>query len=264
MPKSKRNKLVTLSKVKKKNRDWKGALINNVRNFVDTYTTVYIFKYENLRNDKFKDLRERLKESSRFCMGSNAKLQVSLGRDTDDEYRPGLAQLSDRLHGNVGLFFTNLPREEVIHIFEDFEEQDFARAGARATRTFKLQEGPLEGPYGPLPHTVEPSLRGYGLPTKLVRGVVTLMADHVVCRERQRLTPNQAHILRVFDEKMATFRMQLMACWDSQSASVEILSDDTGDEESYLDEDEEVEEMDDMEVPRLATPPRTSDLPVHS
>jgi hypothetical protein len=53
-------------------------------------------------------------------------------------------------------------------------------------------------------------------------------------------------------------------CLCLAGASVEILSDDTGDEESYLDEDEDVEELDDMEVPRLATPPRTSDLPVHS
>jgi mRNA turnover protein 4 len=65
MPRSKRNKLVTLSKVKKKDRTWKEGLINNVRNFVETYNTLYLFKFENLRNDKFKDLRERLKESSR-------------------------------------------------------------------------------------------------------------------------------------------------------------------------------------------------------
>jgi hypothetical protein len=46
-------------------------------------------------------------------MGSNAKLQVALGKDLDEEYRPGLSKISDRIHGNVGLFFTSLPREEV-------------------------------------------------------------------------------------------------------------------------------------------------------
>ena len=49
----------------------------------------------------------------RFVLGSNGLLQVALGKSESDEYRPDLHLLSDRLKGQVGLFFTKLPREEV-------------------------------------------------------------------------------------------------------------------------------------------------------
>ena len=56
---------------------------------------------------------------------------------------------------------------QVMRTFEEFKELDYARAGSAATEDFELASGPLSSSLGLLPHTVEPLLRKYGLPTKL-------------------------------------------------------------------------------------------------
>lgn len=139
------------------------------------YPVVYLFKYQNMRNDKFKEFREELmdtsrstsivrfqeaylkpqtkhlsyvcnmifcnahgnvmsvgqsgcmlffshmqnaadlKQTCRFCMGSNKVLQVALGRQESDEYKQNISELSNRIRGKIGLFFTKLPQSEVHH-----------------------------------------------------------------------------------------------------------------------------------------------------
>ena len=230
MPRSKRDKAVSLTKVNKKGRSWKEGVLAATRAAVDevvggpgTPGSVYVFRHANLRTGPLQKLREELRPTgTRFCLGSVALLRVAVsGAEGEGEYRPGLGKLASSLRGGAGLLATRLPPAEVEPVIAAFRHADFARAGARAAATFSLPAGPLHGPAGaPLPHTLEPSLRGHGLPVKLDRGVVTLLADTTVCTAGKRLTPGAAALLRVFGQRQAVFRLKLVKRWDAGSETV--------------------------------------------
>ena len=57
--------------------------------------------------------RTHVRLTCRFCMGSNKVLQVALGREESDEYKQNISELSNRIRGKIGLFFTKLPQSEV-------------------------------------------------------------------------------------------------------------------------------------------------------
>ncbi|KAJ6727709.1 RIBOSOME ASSEMBLY FACTOR MRT4 [Salix koriyanagi] len=232
MPKSKRNRPVTLSKTKKKGREHKESVVNSIRDAVEKYNSIYVFSFENMRNLKFKEFREQHKLTSRFFLGSNKVMQVSLGRSDADEIRPGLHKVSKLLRGDSGLFLTNLSREEVERLFNEYEEYDFARTGTTATEMspvwkqsnflFHLQQNinawwnlrkvPLEQ----FTHEMEPFLRKQGLPVRLNKGVIELVSDFVVCEEGKPLSPESARILRLLGTKMATFRLHLICRWSPE------------------------------------------------
>ena len=51
----------------KKGRESKESLAKSVRQCLDEYATLYVFSFENMRNTKFKEFRDNVKESSRFA-----------------------------------------------------------------------------------------------------------------------------------------------------------------------------------------------------
>ena len=190
MPKSRRDKVVALTQTKKKDREWKGGLIESVRDALGTYASVYVFRCANLRNNTFKDLKADLRDTSRFFMGSNKVLQVALGKGPEDEQSDNLHKVSEHVKGHAGLVFTNLTKEDLESAMAKYETNDYARTGAVAPETVTIEKGPVHGAHGGLmEHTLEPTLRKNGMPTKLNRGVIELLADHVVCKEGDFISP---------------------------------------------------------------------------
>ncbi|XP_073309552.1 uncharacterized protein [Primulina huaijiensis] len=211
MPKSKRNRAVTLSKTKKKGRVQKENVVNSIREAIEKFDLVYVFTFDNMRNIKFKEFRERLKSSSRFFIGSNKVMQVALGRSISDEIKPGLHKISKLLRGDSGILLTSLPKEEVQRIFEEYEDYDFARTGSVATEKVVLKEGPLKQ----FTHEMEPFLRKQGMPVRLNKGVVEIVSDFMICEEGKPISPESSRILRLLGIKMATFKLYLVCRWSS-------------------------------------------------
>ena len=58
---------MTLSKTKKKpGLERKGKVVAEIKDAVEKYSSAYVFTFDNMRNQKLKDLREQLKSSSRY------------------------------------------------------------------------------------------------------------------------------------------------------------------------------------------------------
>ncbi len=56
MPKSKRNKVVSLTKVKKKGREAKEEMVENVQEALTNYKKCFVLSFENMRTGPFKKI----------------------------------------------------------------------------------------------------------------------------------------------------------------------------------------------------------------
>ncbi|XP_050316281.1 mRNA turnover protein 4 homolog [Anthonomus grandis grandis] len=232
MPKSKRDKKISLTKTDKKGLQLKQKIVEDVRGCVEKFNSIYLFTFKNMRNEKMKEVREIWKPS-KFFFGKNKVIAIGLGRNAEEEVADGLHKFSKCLKGQCGLLFTDCTKQEVVDWFEDYSVEEYARSGFKATKTVTLKEGPLKQ----FAHSIEPYLRQLGMPTKLDRGVVTLIKDFEVCKEGSILTPEQAKILELLEHRLATFKLILKAKWTMGEGFEKIISKNSGEG----DEDEEME-----------------------
>jgi len=264
MPKSKRAKIVHMSKTQKKGKELTLRLYANIQECIPKYAYIYVFSVHNMRNTYLKDVRTQLSDSRcvyppspfysihsfltletawkssltlalhRLFFGKTKVMAVALGLTPASEPHPNTSLLSPHLHGSVGLLFSPRPPPAILAHLASFTPADYARSGTTASRTFTLPSGTLYSRGGeipveedvPLAHSIEPGLRKLGVPTRLVKGRVELDGDFVVCREGEVLGSGQTTLLKMFGVTMAEFRVGVEAYWERDTGKVVVLGED--------------------------------------
>lgn len=213
--------LVPLTKTSKRaTREHKSSFIQEVRDAVDKHDSLYLFSYENMRSNKFKDIRMHFRPTSdgmdmpsRIFLGKNKLLQIALGRTPEEEYSDNLRHVADGINESVGLLFTSRPRSEVEEFFANFSEPDFARAGYVAPREVIITNKDLAN------HPVsmlDQQFKKQGIPAMIENGKIILTnndEEHVLCKKGETLNPEKCKALVHFGVKLCDFRVNLVCRW---------------------------------------------------
>uniref|UniRef100_A0A7S2DHV0 Ribosome assembly factor mrt4 n=1 Tax=Octactis speculum TaxID=3111310 RepID=A0A7S2DHV0_9STRA len=218
MPKSKRDREVPLTQVKKKDYGRKGELVSSIREAVDTYGRLYVFEFADLRSTHMATVRSNWRDS-RLFLGKNKIMQIALGSTPEAEYQDNLRSVSKMLRGNTGILCTNRPHDEVLGWFNDFLVDDFAQQGFVAPYDITLERGPLQNFHT----SMMADVRKLGLSATINNGALHLLDDFIVCQEGQPISAEQAKVLVILDRKLAQFRVTLRCHWCS--GEFEELSD---------------------------------------
>jgi mRNA turnover protein 4 len=248
MPKSRRSKVIALTKTTKKGKDSKEKIVAEIRAAADIYQNIFVFEVCNMRTRSLQKLRTEF-TGSKFFFGKNRVMALALGRTPQEEIKPNLHVLTKQLVGNVGLFMTNDDPEQITKHFQGIHEQVYARAGHLCEEEIMVQSGPLTQ----FAHPLEPHLRKLGLPTALKNGVIHLLKDFYLCQIGESLTPEHAKLLELFERKIATFELRPLCVWSNEKVktlgertqrSTKDAEEDYGVEEPEGEEPETLEEDD--------------------
>ncbi|XP_066581784.1 mRNA turnover protein 4 homolog [Prorops nasuta] len=217
MPKSKKDKKISLTKTSKKGVILKQRIIEDVRNCVAKYDRIFIILVQNMRNNIMQNVRTEWKDS-RFIFGRNKVIRMALENSSEAEIAEGLQQLSKALKGQTCLLFTNRSKKEVLKWVAEYEELDYARSGFIPSESIVIPEGPMPQ----FSHSIEPHLRQLGMPTTLQKGVVTLLKRYKVCKKGQPLTPEQAKLLKLLEKQLTSFKLIPVGIYSKKHGFTEI------------------------------------------
>jgi mRNA turnover protein 4 len=197
---------VSLTKTKQDRRGNKSKLIDSIRAAAEQFSSAYVFSMENVRSERFKELRAEWSDS-RFFLGKNRLMALALGETPEAAHRPALDELAADVHGDVGLLFTDRAHKAVASFFASYGTADYARAGFMPEASVRVEAGRLET----LPHTMLDQLRKLGMPVRLDKGVLVLPQAYSLCTAGKALTPEQGRLLKYFGHQLAVFKMQLVS-----------------------------------------------------
>ena len=113
----------------------------------------------------------------------------------------------------VGLLFSNASQKDLKRVLDSFVEKEYARGGFVPGMDIVKEQGELEG----FPSSMFEHLRKLKLPIEIQKGKLVLLEDFTLCKAGEALSVEQAELLKIFDNKLAEFSVEVVAKYTKKS-----------------------------------------------
>ncbi|CAH1757831.1 11327_t:CDS:2 [Entrophospora sp. SA101] len=207
MPISKRRKEINLGKVSKQNKEGKKELIETIQSYVTNYNYIWRLEPEGMRNLFLQQIRADWAHKGKIIFCKRTLMQKAIGVDK---------------------------MESVEDYFESFIKKDHARSGNIASGTIIIPEGIVRYNFGsasndysnggfPIPVTMSKQLEKLGMPVVVEREHLVLKSDYKVCNIGDKLSIEQAHLLKLLQITISEFKLKLTHYYDKSTKEVKVL-----------------------------------------
>lgn len=139
--------------------------------------------------------------------------------DEDNEPFPNSHLIGQKLHGQVGLIFTNRTSDDISTFLHNYSAPEFANPGCEAIADVELLSG--VDVFKDYATSNEDYLRKLGLDLEIMNSNIHLVKPFLAAEKGKPLTVEQAKLLKFLGIKLSQFRVFPVAFWSKKGDFVE-------------------------------------------
>lgn len=169
------------------------------------YSKAFLVCADNVASKQMMDIRAGLRPGSALLFGKNTMMKKCLHMYMDETGDEKWTPLLELLVGNVGVLFTEDALTDVRDKMDTFRVGAPARCGVLAPCSVIIPAGPTG---------MDPSQTSFfqtlNISTKINKGSIEILADHVVFREGEKVSASASLLLGKLGIKPFTYGLQIV------------------------------------------------------
>lgn len=195
----------------KKSKDRKYELAEDLEKLFSEYTKLFMVTVDNVGSNQLHEIRKNLRGSAIIYCGKNTQMRRVL-RKLEEEGRPELECIRQKLKLNVALVFTNGSLADLKTLIEENKMPAAARAGALSQVDVVIEKGVT---------SLEPSqtsfLQALNIGTKITKGQIEIINDVHLLTAGVKVDQSQAALLQKLNLLPFAYGLVVVACYDDGS-----------------------------------------------
>jgi large subunit ribosomal protein LP0 len=204
-----------LSKAERKKK--KFAYMSQFQGYLEEYQKMLIVQADNVASSQMQRIRKALRGKAVILMGKKTLMKRALTdykEDVDKKFNNAtnaakVWPLMDILKFNVGLIFTNAPLSEIRDIIESNKVGAPARQGSISPVRVVVPAGNT----GQEP-TKTSFFQALNIPTKITRGTVEIIADHLLLEVDQKVGGSEAVLLQMLNIMPFSYGLKIQSVYE--------------------------------------------------